>query len=693
MLLSRAMRGRLRRWIGTVAIFLPPDRGPAPWRWLIAKSRVIVAVSGLGRAGDYDRAERTVRPILDNPQFASQACAVMARVREHRGDLIGALDAARRATSVEPVKLEALMEHHRLAAMLAVPDEPESLLARIFEEVARLQRKQDRPERTIVRALIRCLAWDELAKFITHGSLDGCGGTPPTDLPLNDLRRAAGKALSAGHTSAAVTLARIVLAKRPDDEAARETFDYGSDQLNMIASGWTAAPAGITPYQPRSTSVLSILAQSVPVTSGGYATRSHGVLTSLAARGWRVEAVTRLGFPYDRWPASDDRVVPASDTVDGITYHRILEDGVRRYPQYPLRSYVCRFADQVVQHAIRHQARLLHASSFHVNGLATADAARRLGLPFVYEMRGLEDLIRISRDPSFGGTDRYRFLTSLENEICHQADRVFVITEALRRQMARRGVSEDRMVVLPNGVDVDRFAPRQRDAELERELGVADKIVIGYAGGLVDYEGLDLLLEAIGALRQRRDDFHLIMVGDGHYQNALEALADRLKLGAVATFTGRVPHSQVGRYLSLFDIAPFPRWPLPVCEMISPIKPFESMAMGKAVIVSSVAALTEIVSDGRTGLVFAKGDVIDLTRTIERLLDSPELRTSLGTAGRDWVRTERDWSSIVEVVDTTYREVLARAGGPESPALQRLTVPRPHEGARQDKSQAISMFK
>ena len=211
---------------------------------------------------------------------------------------------------------------------------------------------------------------------------------------------------------------------------------------------------------------------------------------------------------------------------------------------------------------------------------------------------------------------------------------------------------------LPNGVDADRFAPRQRDSELERELGVAGKTIIGYAGGLVDYEGVDLLLEAIAALGHRRDDFHLILVGDGHYQDRLEKLADRLRIGDVVTFTGRVPHAEVDRYLSLFDISPFPRLPLPVCEMISPIKPFESMAMGKAVIVSDVAALTEIVSDGRTGLVFAKGEMIDLTRTIERLLDSPELRISLGTAAREWVRTQRAWSSIVEVVETTYCEIL-----------------------------------
>jgi glycosyltransferase involved in cell wall biosynthesis len=659
MSLSYRVKRRLGRWVGNAALLLPPDRGPAQWRRYIAKTRVNVADWRL-RARDFYRAERIVRPILDNPQFAGHAWAVTARVREHRGDLIGALDAARRATA-EPVTLRALMEHHRLAKALRVQDEPEKLLPRIFAEVARLQSEQDRPERLMVFALIRCRAWDELAKFLTDGSFDGSGGTPPTQLPLNSLRRAARRALSAGHTSAAVTMARIVLAAQPDDEAARQTFDDGTDQLNVIASGWAEPPAGSTPYQPLSTAVLSVLAQSVPITSGGYASRSHGLLTSLAARGWQMEAVTRLGFPYDRWPEWDDRVVPESDTVDGITYHRILEDGVRRYPQHPLRSYVDRFADQVVQHAIRHEARLLHASSFYVTGLASANAARRLGLPFIYEMRGLEDLIRISRNPSFAATDRYKFLTSLENEICHQADRVFVITEALRREMAGRGVPEDRMVVLPNGVDADRFAPRQRDVELERELGVAGKTLIGYAGGLVDYEGVDLLLEASAALRPRRDDFHLIVVGDGHYQNALLALVDRLRLGDVATFTGRVPHSEVGRYLSLFDIAPFPRLPLPVCEMISPIKPFESMAMGKAVIVSSVAALTEIVSDGRTGLVFAKGDVMDLTRTIERLLDSPELRTSLGTAARDWVRAERDWSSIVEVVDTTYRDVLDRS--------------------------------
>jgi glycosyltransferase involved in cell wall biosynthesis len=132
---------------------------------------------------------------------------------------------------------------------------------------------------------------------------------------------------------------------------------------------------------------------------------------------------------------------------------------------------------------------------------------------------------------------------------------------------------------------------------------------------------------------------------------------ERRHLTDVVLFTGRVPHDQVARYLSVFDITPFPRLPLPVCELISPIKPFEAMSMGKAVIASSVAALTEIVEPDVRGLVFDKGDHRALAAALERYLDSPELRAAMGTNARTWVRAERDWSDVVPVVDAAYRRL------------------------------------
>lgn len=650
---------------------------------------------------------------------SSRAWALLAESRHKQGDKRSALEAVRTAVtggSGAPVAFEARLVHHRLAdgsegeAALAalIAERPRN--RRELEDVFVALRTGDRPsveryranleswglhgydERlaeawneidlvatsvgelsdavedaaaylrwpvpVVARALDRRREWDRLARFVEAHPL-------PADIPLVhakaaglELRKAATRALTAGYTSAAGTLASHALTHRPDDSYAQETWANATDQLAVVNAGWAPAErSGRRRYEPREDAVLSVLAQSLPHRSGGYATRSHGVATGLANLGWDVTGVTRPGFPYDRWSASDNRVVEPADTVDGITYHRLLTSA-RAYPQYPLRSYIDGYTKSLAKHAREHRAALIHASSFHVNGLAAQAAAAQLGVPFVYEMRGLEELMKVSRDPAFEQSDRYRLLEHLETTICQAADRVFVITAALGRLMEERGVPAEKIVVLPNGVHAEQFQPRPRDTELEAALGVAGKTVIGYAGSLVDYEGLDLLLDAVATLKERRTDFHLVIVGDGHYESALHRQAERLGVGDVVTFTGRVPHEEVARYLSLFDVAPFPRQPLPVCEAISPIKPFESMAMGKAVVTSSVAALTEIVADGETGLVFDKGCATDLARVLERYLDDPELRVRHGDAARAWVRAERDWSSIVKIVDATYRELL-----------------------------------
>lgn len=519
------------------------------------------------------------------------------------------------------------------------------------------------PTAPLARALDQVRGWELLAAWVERHPMAPTAALGLLKPAGTELRKAAARALTAGYTRAAQTLAAHALAARPDDTFAQETWANATDQLAVVRSGWrSATPAAAPKHQPREGAVLSVLAQSLPHMSGGYATRTHGVLTGLVRQGWDVQAVTRLGFPYDRWAKGDTRTVPAYDDVDGVRYHRVLT-GARTYPQYPLEDYVARYADAIEKRARLHGASLVHASSFHVNGLAGQRVAAKLGVPFLYEMRGLEELMKVSRDPHFATSDRYRFTAGLETEICHAADKVFVITHALKELMADRGVDPDKMVVLPNGVHAHRFEARPRDPELEAALGVAGKTVIGYAGGLVDYEGLDLLLQAVAMLRDRRGgdagaDFHVIIVGDGHFESRLHALADRLRLGSVLTFTGRVPHEEVARYLSLFDVAPFPRLPLPVCEAISPIKPFESMAMGKACLTSSVAALTEIVTDGKTGLVFEKGSAEDLAAKIEAYVESPELRREMGTAAREWVRAERDWANIVTIVEDTYRTLV-----------------------------------
>ena len=708
-----------------VVRLLPMGAGPTGWRSFLGRVRLAVAMRLVGR--DNQAAEAIAVPVLDTGR-RGRAWYVTALAREGRRDYAGGLDAARHATQATP-EIEVLLVHHRLAERTNHDTEAQELLERLVEippryarqatatlealahakpavirsylqvlrdggahyateqfreveaelhlvetyqsnpqslpeELRRVTAERKRAVRIVTHALSACQAWDELGRYLDglHGDRQGITGLTI----VRRLRRAATKAFNDGNTAAAVSIARHVLAADPGDQKLRGSLDDGVDQVAIADKGWPELPpAGATPYEPSSQAVLSVLAQSLPFTSGGYASRSHGVLTGLASRGWDVRAVTRLGFPHTWWRGTGDREVTPVDEIDGIPYHRLVEEGVHDYPQHPLAAFTERFADRLVEQAVEHRARLIHASSFYLNGLAGAAAARRLGIPFVYEMRGLEELMKVSRDPSFEGSDRHRFLAAVEYASCREADAVLVITDALRSEMVSRGIPAEKVVVMSNGVHGDRFTPRPRDAELARQLGVVDKTVIGYAGGLVDYEGLDLLLEAAAALKERRQDFHVLVVGDGHQDQALRGAVDRLGLADVVTFTGRVPHAEIGRYISLFDITPFPRLPLPVCELISPIKPFEAMAMGKAVVASDVAALAEIVDDGRTGLLFAKGSAEALTRVLERLLDEPQLRDTLGQAARNWVVAERDWSRIVTTVEATYHDLLDR---PSSPA-------------------------
>ncbi|WP_114907938.1 glycosyltransferase family 4 protein [Ornithinimicrobium murale] len=716
MVTRRALTRRVRAALLPLARQVPRTFGPAPLRLLSRDARVAAAEQLTST--DPQRAHALLEQELapDAPARLVRTTAVAAfRAEDHAravelltslltGGEASSTDLLRLAQSAREIRDRAVLDRAQTALLQQTPA-TESQVRRTIAALAKidhrhrpdLQRWRDRtaarhPGVTLAGAdaLIAAARASELAlggpleasdvaellalpEGATHLVRRLTGTRRFADLAallptwsqetLDSVSAAAWRWLSrhaAGHgwTALAAEAAGRVDGDSPQ-ETTRALLAEAADEEHLLAHPWEPPVRATAPADLDTRSVLSVLGQSLPLRSGGYATRSHGILTSLAERGWQVTAVTRLGFPFDQWwQADDERVPPPVDVVDGIPYHRLLTDGVRHYPRVPLTPYVTQGAAGIVGLAREKRASLIHASSLYDVGMAGLTAARELGVPFVYEMRGLKQLLEGARLPLFTGSPRHHYLDLLEATVAREADALLVITHALGREMERMGVDPSRITVVPNGVDVDRFTPRERDQGLAERLGLADKQVIGYLGGLVHYEGLDLLFEALVRLREQRDDFHLLVVGDGAYERKLHMVVEELGVGDLITFTGRVPHEEVEDYLSLVDITPFPRKPLPVCEMISPIKPFESMAMRKAVVASDVAALAEIVQDGVTGRLFAKGDADDLARVLGELLDDPGQRARLGAAARDWVARERDWSRITDSVDGVYRQLL-----------------------------------
>jgi glycosyltransferase involved in cell wall biosynthesis len=255
-------------------------------------------------------------------------------------------------------------------------------------------------------------------------------------------------------------------------------------------------------------------------------------------------------------------------------------------------------------------------------------------------------------------------MRDLELAAARCADHVMAITGALRDWLISHDIPEEKISLLPNGCSVDQFQPRTRDEELAGSLGLSDAFVIGYLGSVVFYEGVELMVQAVArARRKSKLNIRLLVVGDGGaYGRVLKEIADTP--GDFVVTTGRVPHAEIPRYYSIVDVLALARRPLPVCEAISPLKPFESMAMGKPIITSDVAAIREIVDASDAGLVFRCDDVEDFADQIIRAASSPELYAEMCAKAQAWVTQARDWNVLARCAAS---EVLERFRPPHAP--------------------------
>lgn len=157
-----------------------------------------------------------------------------------------------------------------------------------------------------------------------------------------------------------------------------------------------------------------------------------------------------------------------------------------------------------------------------------------------------------------------------------------------------------------------------------------------------------------------------MIVGDGKALSDLKKQANELKIDEKIVFTGRVKAEEVPEHLSLVNVIALPRKPFKVCELVSPLKPFEAMAMGIPLVVSDVAALKEIAHDGRTALLHEAGNPIDLAASLERLIAEPELAARLVQEARQLVNARHTWAQVTEGIVECYRHFEAETDDSQS---------------------------
>jgi PEP-CTERM/exosortase A-associated glycosyltransferase len=397
--------------------------------------------------------------------------------------------------------------------------------------------------------------------------------------------------------------------------------------------------------------ILHVLDHSIPLHSG-YTFRTLNIVRQQRKLGWETCHVTGI-----KQRGGNDKF----EEVDGLRFYRTTQHNsiINQVPVLNQIQVVNTLAARLDEVIDTEKPDLLHAHSPALNGLAALRAGKRHGLPVVYECRAFWEDAAVDHGTSSEGGLRYRMTRALETRVFRAANAVTTICEGLRQEIISRGVSEQKITVIPNGVDVDSFHYSEpADAELVRLLGLAGKTVIGFIGSFYAYEGIPLMLEALPAIAEKNKSVIFLLVGGGPEEELIKRKIEELGLQDKVIVTGRVPHEEVHRYYSVVDVFTYPRLSMRLTDLVTPLKPLEAMAQGRLVVASDVGGHRELIEDGKTGVLFKADDAASLASAVCKLLDNRHEWQDLREAGRKFVEQERSWQASVGRYVDVYNRLL-----------------------------------
>lgn len=283
-------------------------------------------------------------------------------------------------------------------------------------------------------------------------------------------------------------------------------------------------------------------------------------------------------------------------------------------------------------------------------------ARRRFHLPYIVEINSpLKD------ERSKYGKISLKWLARWsERSVWRGADHIFTVTRVLAGRIAAELEGPENISVTPNGINPEDFIDMPSRSEAKRALGVEGRITLGFVGFIREWHGLEQIIDLIS----ERPEFplQLVVVGDGPARNHLEKYASNRGVSEQVTFVGVVAREQIASFIAAFDIALQPS----VVPYASPLKLFEYMAAGCAIVAPSTDNIREILSHDVNALLFSLGDSNALSTQVDRLVLDSALRERLGESARQTI-VDRDltWTGNAKAVLSVAQKLLKgqRGGG------------------------------
>lgn len=393
--------------------------------------------------------------------------------------------------------------------------------------------------------------------------------------------------------------------------------------------------------------ILHVFDHTLPLHSG-YTFRSAAILHNQNKLGWQTYHLSG--------PKQLNGNV-AEEDADGLHFYRTppLTGWLARLPGLEPFAVMRAIGKRLLGLARVIQPNVIHAHSPVLNAVPAIRVGRLLGIPVVYEIRAFWEDAAVDHGSTREGSLRYRLTRALETWAVKRADAVTVICEGLRNDLIVRGVPAEKITVIPNAVNVDKFSVGgSPDPALKMKLGLGTSRVLGFIGSFYAYEGLDLLIAALPNILKQIPDVKILLVGGGPQDAALRQQVMALDLKERVIFVGRVPHEEVNRYYDLIDVLVYARHPMRLTELVTPLKPLEAMAQGRLMVASDVGGHKELIHDGKTGLLFRAGQVGDLSSKVVGLLKYQQGWDVMKRNGRQFVENERNWVASVQRYQGVY---------------------------------------
>ncbi len=251
-------------------------------------------------------------------------------------------------------------------------------------------------------------------------------------------------------------------------------------------------------------------------------------------------------------------------------------------------------------------------------------------------------------------------LRSYEKKLMNRSDALIAVSKYTVNELTDLyGISTDKIHVIYNGVDIEKFKPRSNKTELRKQFGLEpDKKIVLFVGRLYHRKGLEPLLRSIPPVLEQFENVTFAISGTGfkEKEESLRKLAKKLNIENVVNFLGYVPDEKLPELYSASDI-----FVLPAIYENFPFAILEAQSTGLPVVSTNVGGIPEFLEDGKNGFVIEPGDEPELTKKLLRLLQNPDLAKKMGDLGRQLIEKNLSWDIITNQVIELYHKLLETA--------------------------------